>query len=209
MTTNTTPQTHHNSAPLSGGPQLISPVLLRSLYRAMEAEETRWALSGFDDRTGTASILSTLQHLKNRGTNLNPADPAELAEVIKAACCIARWMFRRRSKQRYARRKAQGIQEVSLNFKTAETAGPETYEYEKPVQMEVDATFDYVDMLRAAGLQTQKAYAIVRRLEGADWDDILEEILDTGYTVQPTTLRQWYSRLSAWCREVISNELQA
>ena len=190
-------------------PQLISPVLIKALYGAMENEEARWSRSGFDDRTGTASILSALQHLKNRGTNLNPQDPEELAEVIKAGCCIARWMFRRRSKRRYARRKAKGISEVSTNFATAATASTKTFEFEKPFYVVIDATFDYIDMLRAAGLNGQKAYAIVRRFQGAEWEDIQDELLDAGYAVQGTTLRQWYSRLNVWCRKVITSEFSA
>ena len=179
------------------------------LYRTIENEEARWCRSGFDDRAGTTSILSTLQYLKNRGADLNPQDPAELAELIKAGSCIARWMFQRRSKQRYARRKAKGISEVSTNFATAITASTETYEHEIPVIVEFDATFDYVNILRAAGLQNQKAYAIIRRFEGADWDDIQDELCDAGYAVQGTTLRQWYSRLNTWCRKVITDELSA
>jgi hypothetical protein len=64
-------------------------------------------------------------------------------------------------------------------------------------------------MLRAAGLNGQKAYAIVRRFQGAEWEDIQDELLDAGYAVQGTTLRQWYSRLNVWCRKVITSEFSA
>lgn len=195
-----------SAAPL---PQLISPRLIDALYKAISSEESRWRTSGFDDRTGTTAIISALQHLKARGIELDPKDPAELAEVIRHARSLALWMFRRRSKQRYARLKARGISVESLNFATALNVVDESIEREIPVDDEIDATFDYVDMLRAAGLATHKAYAMVRRFEGADWEDIQDELSDCGHSVNQATLRQWFSRLHVWCREVITKELDA
>lgn len=194
----------------TNNPQRISPVLISRLYKRIAAEEARWQQSGYDDRTGSISILSAVQHLKNQAFDLNPSDPTELEALIQYAGNVAVWMFRRRAKQRYMRRKVRGIADVPLNFSLASpTQGAREVETELPSDDIISHTFSYVDMLRAAGIKTPIAYACVRRFEGADWEDVQAELADSGHVVQEGTLRQWYSRHKDHCRAVIRDEYRS